>query len=86
MLISELKAHPFAYVILVSCIALFIFSFLWVWPDRVGERVAITAFACFYFFWGIFTHPAKVRITSRLVSEYAIVSLLGGFLLLMLTF
>lgn len=86
MIMYEFKAHPIAYAILVVCIGLFIASFLWVWPDHVLERVVIAAFATFYFFWGLCTHNAKKQMTSRLVSEYAIVSILGAVLLLMLTF
>lgn len=86
MLQKELRAHPIAYAILVVGIAVFVWTFLAVWPDRMWERAAIGAFASFYFLWGIFTHQSNKQITRTVIGEYAFVSILGALLLLMLTF
>lgn len=86
MILTELKTHPAAYFVLITAIALFCFGFFSVWPNYTQERFLIVGFALFYFVWGVVLHTIKRQVTPRLISEYAVVSLIGCLLLLMLTF
>ena len=86
MIKTELLNHPIAYSVLVVGLLSFIASFFIVWPDRNLERMVIIAFSAFYFIWGVLTHRSKQQVIKSLISEYAFVSTLGAFILLMLTF
>ncbi|MDQ5951368.1 MAG: hypothetical protein QG639_645 [Patescibacteria group bacterium] len=86
MIISEIKKHLVSYTVLLIGIIAFCSTFFMVWPDRFKERITVIAFALFYILWGIATHAKKKQITSKVISEYVFVSVIGALLLLMLTF
>ena len=85
MILTELKRHPVAYVVLVLSSLAFLWLFFKVWPDRNVERILIVIYAAWYFFWGVFTHRTNNTINQEVVKEYGLVATLGAILLLMLS-
>lgn len=82
---KEFNRHRLAYIILIIGIAIFIFSFLGAWPNRLIQRVIVFSMSIFYFLWGILTHFKTRTMTKDVVLEYGFVSLLAGILLLLIT-
>jgi hypothetical protein len=82
---KEILKHKWSYVVLVIGLLLLMLAFMAVWPDRLQQRLIIVALSGYYFIWGIICHVKTDRISKRVVYEYFGVSLLAGFLLLLIT-
>jgi hypothetical protein len=82
---QELSQHRLAYAILILGMTLITIAFLGVWPDRWLQRGVILIMVVFYTLWGTVTHLHADRVTKRVISEYACMSLLAGVLLLLVT-
>ncbi len=83
---QELARHRVAYSVLLLLLFLFGVGIFGAWPNREMQRYLIVGLAASYFVWGIVTHVKSDSITSRVVIEYGIVSLLAGAFLTLMTF
>lgn len=81
----ELTKHWLAYLILVFGLTMVIFGFFAVWPNKVAQRYMILVLSAFYLFWGMLAHVKTERLTFRVIAEYVAITLLGGFLLLLVS-
>lgn len=81
----ELKEHKLAYIILILALIIGLVLFLGAWPDRRLQRLVAGSIALFYFFWGIITHFKSKKLTNRIFFEYLAVSLVAGFLMVLVT-
>lgn len=81
----ELGRHKIAYLVLLIGIAVFVFYFFAVWPNRVSQRILSGLFVSFYFLWGIISHVKSSRLTPIVLMEYFAASLLVGILLFLVT-
>jgi hypothetical protein len=82
---KELHRHKIAYLILFVGLAIFMVSFLAVWPDHILQRLLIAGVAIFYFLWGIATHFKADHISRNIILEYAGMAALASVLLLLVT-
>lgn len=83
---QEIREQVIAYIVLLVLIATFVAAFVFVWPDRMLERIVILVFSVSYVVWGVSTHLKSKKITRFVVEEYLAVATLGGLILLLLTF
>ena len=83
---SELSQHRRAYLVLACILTLFAAAMWMVWPYHEWQRLLILLFSASYFSWGVITHVHSTKLTPYVLKEYAAVSILGGLLLLLLTF
>lgn len=83
---NELSRHKLAYTILVILLIAHVIAFLYFWPSRSGMRIVALSLTASYFFWGIFTHVKSNHLTKEIVKEYLFAALLGGAIVLLLTF
>ncbi|MEX0895379.1 MAG: hypothetical protein WDZ94_00390 [Patescibacteria group bacterium] len=86
MRIAEFRQHPLAYVLLLILIASLLTVTILFWQSKVVLRIAFLCFSLGYFIWGVITHQRSSTVTLGIMAEYAGVAVLGGLLLLMLTF
>jgi hypothetical protein len=82
----ELFKHKLAYSFLMVGVLVMIGLYMAAWPDRFWQRVVAVAFATFYICWGMITHLRSDHITKHIIYEYLGIGLLGGTILLLLTF
>lgn len=82
----DVQKHKLAYLLLLFMIVAFIFSFFQFWPDRILLRGVSLMFIFSYFLWGVLVHRSSGHINSDIIKEYGLVSLVGGVVLLMLTY
>ncbi len=82
---KELKAHPFAYTVLIITVIMTVIAFLAAWPQRDIQRGIAVVFGVFYFVWGTVTHLHADHITRRIVLEYASVGFLIAVIMIGLT-
>lgn len=82
----EVQNHKLAYFFLIAGLAAFVWGYASVWPNQTMERVMIAGLTLGYFLWGITTHVKSKRLTGFVVQEYAAIAVLGGLVLLLLTF
>ena len=85
-ILRELTKHTLAYTILVILLGVAFYCYVY-WADTTQERQLITlAVTVGYFAWGIITHVTAEHITRQVIQEYAGIAVLGGLILLLLTF
>ncbi len=82
---KQLKHHLIAYLVLTMGLLTFALAYVSVWPDHKRMRLVALGLVAFYFFWGTVTHVKTKRITTRVVYEYATISLLAGLALTLVT-
>lgn len=82
----ELFKHKLAYTFLMIGIIVLIGLYMAAWPDRLWQRVVAISFAIFYIVWGMVTHLRADHITKHIIYEYLGIGMLGGTILLLLTF
>jgi hypothetical protein len=83
---KELTQHTLAYAVLLLILGASIFAYLNWSETALHQQIIIAAVSVSYFLWGVVTHLKTDQITKGVVMEYAAISLLGGLLLLLLTF
>jgi len=83
---NELFHHPYAYTILTLGLIVHGGFFYLAWPQRSYQQLAIISLVVFYLLWGVITHTKSAHINSKVILEYASISLLAGVVLLLLTF
>ena len=82
---KQLRHHLLAYLVLVAGLLTFALAYVSVWPDHKQMRWVALGLVVFYFFWGTITHVKTKHITTRVVYEYATISLLAGLALTLVT-
>lgn len=85
-LLREVADHKLPYIILASMLLLFVGLLKITWTNLFLFRIVIIFFAAGYFTWGVTTHVHTRKLTPFVLQEYAAVAILGGLLLLLLTF
>lgn len=85
-MISEIKKHLAAYLILFIGITVCISIFFLSWPNHAQQRMISIGLGLFYFTWGVVSHVKTRHISPHVFFEYLAVALLATFLLLMVTF
>lgn len=83
-MITDIKRHPKAYVLLVVFLFTSIVLFLHAWPNRDQQRLVAIGLGVFYFLWGVVVHRKHNHISGRVVFEYLGVATLASTLLLLL--
>lgn len=86
MSIPELRQHPLAYGVLFALMCTLILFSAMFWQSRLLLRFGFLLFTVGYFVWGVITHSRSNTVTLSVMAEYAGVAILGGLLLLLLTF
>ncbi len=81
----EFLHHQLAYLILIIALSFFTVAFLGFWPNRMAERFVVLGLSIFYIIWGVATHLKEEHLSRKIVSEYIAVSVLAGFLLVLIT-
>lgn len=84
--LHELSKHKLAYFLLCLILGLGIAAYLFWGETTLHQQIVIVALSCSYFLWGILTHLKSEHITRYVIQEYAGIAVLGGLLLLLLTF
>jgi len=82
---QHVKHHLIAYAILILGLILAAGAYVYVWPNHQLMRLVALVMVGFYFIWGVSTHVKTRHITTRVVYEYATVSLLAGLALILVT-
>lgn len=82
---TELKRHPFSYLLLAMLLAIHLTLFYLAWPNLWIQRTIIVSNSISYFCWGIFTHLQHHHLQKKIVREYLAISLLAGGMLLLVT-
>ena len=82
---SFLKKNKLAYLILFALLALFVFLFTHVWPNKQLQRYIAIAFGVAYFLWGVITHTKSKRINSEIIFEYLSISMLATLIIILVT-
>lgn len=82
----ELLTHRKAYLLLLVELVIFVGLFIAAWPNRFFQRILILFMVFFYLSWGIIAHVKTNHVSKQVILEYVGVGLLGGALLLMVTF
>lgn len=85
-LLKEVAEHKVPYTVLACLLLLFVGLLTITWTNLFLFRIVIIFFAVGYFTWGITTHVHTRKLTPFVMQEYAAVAVLGGLLLLLLTF
>lgn len=80
-----LKKNHIAYLILFALLALFVFFFMKVWPDRQMQRYVAVIFGGLYFLWGVVSHTKSKNINSEIVFEYLSISMLAVLIIVLIT-
>ena len=83
---KELTQHTLAYTVLLLILATGVFAYLNWGETALHQQIIIAVLSVSYFLWGVVTHLKTDHITKSVVMEYAAISILGGLLLLLLTF
>ena len=82
---SQIKHHLVAYLVLLVGLFISALAYVYVWPDHKLMRLVALGLVAFYFLWGITTHVKTKHITTRVIYEYATISLLAGLALILVT-
>ena len=82
---SQIKHHLVAYAVLIVGLVMGALAYVYVWPDHRLMKFVALGLVTFYFLWGIVTHVKTKHITTRVVYEYATISLLAGLALILVT-
>jgi len=82
----EIFKHKIAYLVLLVGLVLSIVGFLGFWPNAWLQRAVILSLVVFYFLWGVVTHRKAGNLSRKIIEEYAVVGLLAGGMLLIITF
>jgi len=85
-MLADIKNHPWAYLMLVLMLLTFVFSFLIFWSDRFLLRGIVIMMMVGYFLWGVLVHKRSGHMSIEILKEYGLVALMGGAVLLMLTY
>ncbi len=85
-MLSEIKKHILAYILLIGFLAIYVYSFVHFWPDRFLLRGVVVMMIVTYFLWGVLVHKKSGHINTEIVKEYGLIALVGGVALLMLTY
>lgn len=80
------RVHQIAYAVLALLLAGGAASFMLLWPNVPLVRATVVVFALSYVVWGCVTHVKTNRFTWKVAEEYAAIALLGGVLLMLITF
>jgi hypothetical protein len=82
----EIARHRYAYIFLGLGITVLIGLYMGAWPDRNWQRVIAVTFSAFYIIWGLITHVKSSHLTRNIIYEYLGIGILGGAILMLLTF
>lgn len=82
----ELSQHRLAYSILILILGTSMAAYLFWGDSRANQQIIILTLTISYFVWGIVTHLKSDHLTRYVIQEYAGIAVLGGLLLLLLTF
>ncbi len=80
------RAHQIAYAVLTLILVGGVSSFILLWPNVILVRMSVVCLALSYVAWGCVTHVKTNRFTWKVAEEYAAIALLGGVLLMLITF
>lgn len=86
LMIKEIKDHLFAYLLLVGLLVGYAYAFISFWSDRLLLKGVVVMMIITYFLWGVLVHKKSGQINVEIVKEYGLIALVGGVVLLMLTY
>ena len=80
-----LKKNKLAYFLLFTLLAVFVFLFTRVWPNKPLQRYIALIFGGLYFAWGVITHTKSKRINTEIIFEYLSISMLAILIIVLIT-
>jgi hypothetical protein len=82
----EFAQHKIAYGSLMVGLLFLVMLYMAAWPNIFWQRVVAVGIGLFYVVWGVTTHLHADHINKHIIYEYLGIGVLGGALLLLITF